>query len=310
MVEDTPLVSVVVPCFQAESTLALCLGALAAQRYPRDRYEVIVVDDGSTDGSRAIARAHPVRLVEGEHRGASAARNRGVAASEGELVVYVDADCVVGPDFVDGHARAYRRTGGKALVGGAIEMYEPGATWVSYCDHYSSKWYMQHPRASTARTLEYLHTTNLGLPRAILDAVGPLDETLPTGEDVEFCSRVREAGIAMVFDPAIVAFHIARPSLGRYLRRHYRWGAHAVPLRARRKNLAYSWMFPRSLPGAVLLYLPIVAGYSALIFKNWFSILGARSFVYLPAIVGSRLAYAAGVFRGVITHMREARNRA
>ena len=114
--------------------------------------------------------------------------------------------------------------------------------------------------------------------------------------------------MSLVFDPEILVFHIARPSLGRYLRRHYRWGAHAVPLRRRRTNLAYNWMFPRTPLGGVALYLPIVAGYSALIFTHWFSILGTKSFIYLPAIVGSRLAYATGVFRGVITHTRQGKN--
>lgn len=296
-----PLVSVVIPAYQAARTLPLCLEALSRQGSDRGSWEVIVVDDGSTDGSGDIAAALGAIVVRQENRGASAARNRGAAQARGELLVFIDADCIPGPDLVQGHVRAFRESGGGAFVGGAIEHYRPGACWVSYCDHYASAWYMQDPRAPRDGVRPYLHTTNLGIPRRLHDAIGPFDESLATGEDVDYCGRAQEAGIPMIFDPRIPAFHVGRPTLAAFIRRHYRWGTHAVSLRRRRRNLPYHWAFPSSRLGAILLGGPLVAAYSVVLLRGWYTSLGFGALGYLPAIVVSRAAWGLGLVRGAFT---------
>src|SRR5262245_7855555 len=87
-------VSVVIPVYNGASTLAACLTALESQSLPRPRFEIIVVDDGSTDETASIAAAFPVRLVRRTNGGAPAARNSGLREATGAWVAFTDADCI------------------------------------------------------------------------------------------------------------------------------------------------------------------------------------------------------------------------
>jgi O-antigen biosynthesis protein len=96
--EEWPRVSVVVCAYQAEATIEECLRSLAELEYPA--YEVLVVDDGSTDATAEIARRFPVRLLSRDRLGLSGARNVGLEHSEGEIVAYIDADAQADPDWL------------------------------------------------------------------------------------------------------------------------------------------------------------------------------------------------------------------
>ena len=92
---DQPFISVIIPVWNSPDLLAKCLAALAVQSYPRERYEVLVVDNGSTDSTAAVARNYPfVTLLSEPVPGAYRARNRGLAAARGEYVAFTDADCI------------------------------------------------------------------------------------------------------------------------------------------------------------------------------------------------------------------------
>src|SRR5262249_21995469 len=101
VVQPAPLISVVVPAFQAEETIERCVVALSAQTVPRKQYELIVVDRGSSDDPATRAETAGARVVRLAHNmGPSAARNVGVAVARGELVVFTDADCEPTRDFL------------------------------------------------------------------------------------------------------------------------------------------------------------------------------------------------------------------
>jgi hypothetical protein len=113
---EHPKVSVVVCAFNAETTMAACLASLRALRYPA--FEVIVVNDGSTDQTGAIAEQFEgVHVIHQENKGLSAARNVGIAASAGEIVAFTDSDCVVDPDWLH-HLVAAFLSSGLPAVGG------------------------------------------------------------------------------------------------------------------------------------------------------------------------------------------------
>ena len=95
-----PQVTVIVPAYNAAETLPACLAALATQDYPRSAYEVIVVDDGSTDETAAIAHKCNVSVITQPNAGPAAARNRGAAAAQGDLLLFTDADCVPVPGWI------------------------------------------------------------------------------------------------------------------------------------------------------------------------------------------------------------------
>ncbi|MEX1323715.1 MAG: glycosyltransferase, partial [Synechococcaceae cyanobacterium] len=113
---ECPKVSVVVCAYNADRTIDTCLAALEKVRYPD--YEVIVVNDGSTDGTLEICRKYPyIRLICQENKGLSVARNVGLDAATGEIVAYTDADCDVDPDWITYLVHGFRITG-QVAVGG------------------------------------------------------------------------------------------------------------------------------------------------------------------------------------------------
>jgi glycosyltransferase involved in cell wall biosynthesis len=95
-----PYVSVVVPVRDGESTIGDCLDSILATDYPTDRREVLVVDNGSSDGTATLIQSRPVRYLREQKRGVSNARNRGIAESRGEILAFVDADCLVEPQWL------------------------------------------------------------------------------------------------------------------------------------------------------------------------------------------------------------------
>ena len=111
--EPAPRISVVMPVYNAERLLAECLAALRASTW-RD-YEIIVVDDSSTDGSREIAAAHGCRVIpSGGRLGPAGARNKGVEAALGDIVFFIDSDVVVRPDTLSRLVEAFDRDQGVA----------------------------------------------------------------------------------------------------------------------------------------------------------------------------------------------------
>src|SRR6476661_7120595 len=96
-----PRVSVVIPAYRAARTLPAGLAALAAQTYPADHLEIIVVDDGSPDETAAVAEAAGARVLRQANRGPATARNRGALAATGDLVLFTDADCAPTPAWVE-----------------------------------------------------------------------------------------------------------------------------------------------------------------------------------------------------------------
>jgi len=199
-----PRVSVIVPVHDGAETIGRCLDALCGLDYPEHAYEVVVVDNRSGDTTRDIVATYPVRLV--EERGVQssyAARNRGVLASTGQVLAFTDADCV--PDR--GWLRALvwplaaPDVGG---VAGAIEPYDTAST----VERYQARHAIRAERAFAHPVLPFAQTANAAYPRAIVEALGGFDASLPFGGDLDFSWRMqRTTGRRLVFEPTALVRH-------------------------------------------------------------------------------------------------------
>ncbi|WP_431934534.1 glycosyltransferase family 2 protein [Micromonospora sp. RP3T] len=182
----TPTVSVVIPVWNATKTLRHCLDAVAAQTHPP--VEVLVVDDGSTDGSAAVAAAAGVRvLVQPVNGGVSAARNAGVAASRGEVVFFVDSDVALAPDAI---ANALAVLAADPDCGCVHGVYAPEPL---IDDGPVERYRVLHLHSALTRAVGPIDTAVFALaavPRAVLRDLGPFDENLRSAEDDEYSERL------------------------------------------------------------------------------------------------------------------------
>jgi GT2 family glycosyltransferase len=210
-----PLVSVVIPVLHDPSGIRLCLEALLRQTYPPDRFEIIVADNGSTDGTRAVverlraeARSRLRLVVEDQARTSYAARNRALRVARGEVLAFTDADCVPTPSWLECGVRALQ-TEAAACVGGRIVVTYRGA-WPNVYEYWDSatrfnqEMYVSRHYAATANLFVYAH---------VVARHGAFRPELISGGDREFGIRVWKAGEHLVYAPDAVVTHPARATL-------------------------------------------------------------------------------------------------
>lgn len=214
-----PPVSVVVCTHNGQKTLAQCLDRLGALTYPD--YEVIVVNDGSSDASAEIARRHGATLVETDHRGLGHARNQGIEAARGEIVAFLDDDAYPDADWLH-YVAALLRANGHAGVGGPnIPPDDDGL--VAECVAAAPGGPI-HVLISD-REAEHVPGCNMAFRKDVLEEVGCFDERFRVaGDDVDLCWRLQKAGRTLGFSAGAVVMHRRRDSIRRYLRQQYGYG--------------------------------------------------------------------------------------
>jgi O-antigen biosynthesis protein len=214
-----PRISVVVCTYNGARTIRDTLEGLHRLEYPD--FEVIVVDDGSTDGSGTIARDHGFRVIRTENRGLSSARNTGLAAATGDIVAYIDDDAWPDPHWLTYLATVFQRTG-HAGVGGP-NMPPPGDGWIAECVANAPGGPL-HVLISDTEA-EHLPGCNMAFRRTCLEAIGGFDAQFRVaGDDVDVCWRIRDRGWTLGFSPAAVVWHHRRNSVRAYVRQQLGYG--------------------------------------------------------------------------------------
>jgi len=228
-----PKVSVIVPCYNEQSTIRLLLDALHQQTYPRAEMEVIISDGMSQDGTREAVAAFQkdfpdleVRLVDNPLRNIPSGVNRGIEASRGEIILRFDGHAKPYPDYVENCVTAHGEGRGEN-VGGVWEI-RPGAdTWIAKSIAVAAS----HPLGvgdalyRHAKQAAEVDTVPFGsFRRALIEKVGFFDEALLTNEDYEFNARVRKSGGKIWLDPSIRSVYFARATLLELIRQYWRYG--------------------------------------------------------------------------------------
>ncbi len=216
-----PRVSVVVCNYNGGDTLGETLASLERLEYPD--YEIVYVDDGSTDDSLEIARAHEdrVRLIAQPNRGLAVARNVGAEAATGEIVAYIDSDAFADPDWLRYLVLALD-SGPFAGVGGPNLTPESDgltAQFIALCPG--------NPTVVLKNNVEAEHVAgvNMAFRRDALLAVGGFDPVhRRAGDDVDICWRFEEASLPIGFAPTAIVWHHRRPSVLRYLKQQAGYG--------------------------------------------------------------------------------------
>jgi GT2 family glycosyltransferase len=214
-----PKVSVVVCTHNGAGTLAECLGGLSQLDYPD--YEVIVVDDGSTDGSAEIADAHPVRVIRTPNRGLSAARNEGLAAAEGEIVAYIDDDAVPDSHWLRYLAATFVDSDHAGVGGPNVPPPDDGDVAACVANAPGGPVHV----LLSDQVAEHIPGCNMAFRRDWLEAIGGFDPQFRVaGDDVDVCWRLQEHGGTLGFHPGALVWHRRRATLRRFWRQQRGYG--------------------------------------------------------------------------------------
>jgi glycosyltransferase involved in cell wall biosynthesis len=233
----TPEVSVVIPVRNGAVTLPPLLRSLEAQTLERERFEVVVVDNDSSDDTAATATAHGAKVVHEPVANRSRARNRGVAAAAGLLYAFTDADCVADPRWLEALLECAPSA---PLVAGAVEVTvgeSPNAL-----ERFELLWrfgqqeWIKQGWAATANLLVHRHA---------FDAIGGFDPAWRhIGEDADFCIRAGRAGYSLAYCNAARVDHTGERELRPFLRRFFMHG-YSVNQAHYRLGMGYrAWQHP------------------------------------------------------------------
>ena len=223
-----PRASVVICVYNGAATLADCLEGATALDYPN--YEVIVVDDGSTDDTAQIASTFDVRLIRTENGGLSRARNVGIEAATGEIIAFTDGDARPDADWLTYLALGLR-SGEFAAVGGP-NIAPPGDGLVAQCVAHAPGGPVYV--LNTDQEAEHVPGCNMAFQTSALREIGGFDPRFRTaGDDVDICWRIEERGWRIGFTPSAVVWHHARATVAAYWRQQCGYGAAEALLAAK-----------------------------------------------------------------------------
>ncbi len=231
-----PKVSVVVALYNAARTLDECLLSLSKLNYPD--YEVIVINDGSTDESADIIKRYPFQTITTSNHGISASRNQGMRAATGEIVAYIDSDAMADPDWLNFLVATFLESDFDAV--GGPNFVPKDDDWIAKCVYRS-------PGGPTQVMLndklaEHIPGCNMAFRKRALEAIGGFDHIFTTAaDDVDVCWRLIENNCRIGFSPSAVVWHRRRPSVRAYWKQQVGYGISEALLERKHPNKFNPW---------------------------------------------------------------------
>ncbi|HXV59739.1 MAG TPA: glycosyltransferase, partial [Vicinamibacteria bacterium] len=215
----TPRISVVVCSYNGGRTIRECCEGLRKLDYPN--FEVIVIDDGSTDATAAIAREYGFFVISTENRGLSKARNTGLELATGEIVAYIDDDAYPDPHWLTYLAETFSTTSHVGVGGPNITPLDDGPVAQCVANSPGNPTHV----LLTDEEAEHLPGCNMAFRREALAAIGGFDPYFRVaGDDVDVCWRLRDRGWTLGFSPSAMVWHHRRGSVRAYLKQQRGYG--------------------------------------------------------------------------------------
>ena len=212
------MISIIIPAYNSENTIIPCLKSLTKQDYS-GKYEIILVDDGSTDKTSSKAKTiKGVTVLKQKNAGPAKARNTGVRASKGDIIMFTDSDCIADRSFITEMAAPLRN---KKIAGvqGKYKTRQQGMI----PEFIQAEIEERYEMLGKTKYIDFIGTYAAAYKRKEYLSVGGFDESFPTasGEDVDLSFRIADAGHKMVFAPKAIIYHTHPDKIKKYIRMRY-----------------------------------------------------------------------------------------
>ncbi len=240
MSSDKPYFSIVIPTYNRRDNLAVCLQAIARLDYPRDRYEVLVVDDGGNTPLEDVVSQFDtelnLKLVRQANAGPAAARNAGAFNARGEILAFTDDDCEPDAAWLDALYLCFANTP-QAAIGGRTLNSLPQNIYSTATDMLIE--YLYGYLNPNPRQAQFFTSNNLALPSEAFKELGGFNTSFPlaAGEDREFCDHWLHRGHTLNYAPEAIVYHSHNMTFSSFWKQHFNYGRgsfHFHQLRAKR----------------------------------------------------------------------------
>lgn len=230
MGEQLPFFSIIIPTYARPEKLEACIKSLTRLDYKSDRFEVIVVDDGSKVPPDKVVAAYEhylnIRLIIQSHAGPATARNRGAKVAKGEFLAFTDDDCEPDAKWLHNLAICFLKDSNCAIGGHTLNGLKnnPYSTASELLMDYLHSIYNSNPNQAS-----FFTSNNLALPASYFNAIGGFDTSFPlaAGEDRELCDRLIFEGYQVIYAPEVLVYHFHKLTWRSFWKQHFNYGCGA-----------------------------------------------------------------------------------
>ncbi len=224
-----PLVSVIVPVLNVSSHIDDCIISLINQDFPKDQYEIIIVDNGSKDDTLNILKRYGehIEIFSENKKGSYTARNNGIAESKGDIIAFTDADCIADKDWLKELCKAFISEDIGCVVGN-VKAY-PGKSLIEIFS--KNKGILSQKVGLESKFLPYGQTANMAFRKNVFETIGKFDNSLISGGDADMSWRMQiETDYKLVYCQSSIVEHRHRTSLKGLFKQQFRYGFGRISL--------------------------------------------------------------------------------
>ena len=260
---EYPFVTIIVPVRNRPEEISQCLASLEELDYPRDKKEIIVIDDASEDSTAEVVSGFPVTLIKNSSRmQASFSRNLAAKEAKGKILAFIDSDCTADPLWLKALVSAFNDESNGA-VGGKVDSWFDKKALDRY-EKVSSSLNMG-PRSRSSKeegSFFYLPTCNLLVKKDIFLKLDGFNADMTVGEDVDFCWRLRNSGYEIEYRPSGVVFHKHRNKTWAFFKRRVQYGTSEPFLHKKHPDrIKRMFYIPLTVLVWVIVLLSLISGY-------------------------------------------------
>lgn len=281
-----PTVSIVIPTHNSGQTIRECLESLFKLNYPKDKFEVIIVDD-SNDKTEKIAKEYPVKFFKLKDS-TGAKRNFGVGKARGQIIAFTDSDCIVHKDWLKNFTKHFNSE--VAGVGGP-NLTPKDDPFIAKCVGFAlSSWLgsggIRYARTyKSAKSVDHNPSCNCAFIKSVFEEVGGFNESMWPTEDIELDYKIRKKGYKLIYSPDVIVWHRRKSSLSSLFLQIFRYGLNRVKVARKHVELLKLVHITPTLAFLILMLLTILYLFSLI--PLW--IVTALPFCYATGVVISSI---------------------